>query len=81
MQRLNDLGDNCKDSDDDIWGDFGDFDDEADNKVDCDIKAGNLVPFGLFSMRNGTYRGFRTIKTGKYVVYLPYFSLFSSCTY
>ena len=67
MQRRNELGDNCKESDDG-WGDFGDFGDyadEAENKIDCDIKAGNLVPFGLFSMRNGTYRGFRTIKTGK----------------
>ena len=67
MQRLTELGDKCKDSDDDIWGDFGDFNDEnADDKVDCDIKTGNLVPFGVFSMRNGTYRGFRTIKTGMY---------------
>ena len=70
MQRLTELGDKCKDSDDDIWGDFGDFNDEnADDKVDCDIKAGNLVPFGVFSMRNGTYRGFRTIKTGMYHIF------------
>ena len=66
------------------FGDFNDFDtfDDFDTfgrsqnilndipkqEINCDIKPGNLVPFGLFSeektARNGTSTGYRTVKTG-----------------
>ena len=59
---------NCKDSDDDFFAAFKDnFDEDGDDeKIDCDIKRNNLVPFGLFSIRNSSSQGTeRTVKTGK----------------
>ena len=42
-------------------------------EINCDIKPGNLVPFGLFSeektARNGTSTGYRTVKTGNKIFY------------
>ncbi len=57
---------------------FGGFDDtdpffesgfgkSSDKKKPCcDIRQGNLAPFGVFSVRNGTSVDKRTIRTGNY---------------
>ena len=65
---------NCKGVEEDEFAafsdNFGEDDDddvtEESEKIDCDIKRNNLVPFGLFSIRNSSSQGTeRTIKTGK----------------
>ena len=61
---------NCKDEYEDEFAafidNFGDDATEESEKINCDIKRNNLVPFGLFSIRNSSSQGTeRTIKTGK----------------
>ena len=60
---------NCTTGDDDIF--FRDFDKstEDEDTENCDIVAGNLVPFGIFSTRNATSLDIRTVKTGKSQVF------------
>ena len=61
---------NCTTSDDDFFDMFDNnsIDDKntEDETENCDIVAGNLVPFGVFSTRNATSLDFRTVKTGEY---------------
>jgi hypothetical protein len=45
--------------------DNGENSDGIEDGVNCDIKAGNLVPFGVFTTRNATSVDSRTVKTGK----------------
>ena len=54
---------NCSTGDDDFFRDFDKTEDEETEN--CDIVAGNLVPFGLFRTRNATSLDIRTVKTGK----------------
>ena len=63
---------NCKGEEEDLFAAFKDFGEDSDEateeseKINCDIKRNNLVPFGLFSIRNSSSQGTeRTIKTGK----------------
>ncbi len=57
---------NCVTTEDLEFGDmFGYSDEAAKDQINCDILPGNLVPFGIFSARNGTSVDKRTVKTGK----------------
>ena len=68
MARINELGDKCKDYDDDLFAMFDEPSPGGEEKVNCDITEGNLVNFGIFTTpnsRNGSSLDFRTVKTGK----------------
>lgn len=54
---------NCKYGDDDFFSMF-ESEEESEEKINCDIVPGNLVPFGVFSARNATPLDARTVKTG-----------------
>ena len=58
---------NCTSADDDFFNDIfsDDYSEDTEETENCDIVAGNLVPFGLFSIRNATSLDHRTVKTGR----------------
>ena len=62
MKRLQENPDCQSQEDEDFFSMFNDVDSKS---VNCDIVPGNLVPFGVFSMRNATILDPRTVKTGE----------------
>lgn len=60
---------NCKyGDDDDFFSMFDSTPEKDEEKINCDIVPGNLVPFGIFSARNATPLDARTVKTGTYLL-------------